>query len=137
MQFGERVVLMRPYRDMAAGTPLIYLSHDRDSGYLVAVCIREDELYADWLKNHKVSSFQDYIKTLSEQHAAVFRNMTEHRALDFSVVKPDADAVTTLQALDQSLQQAQDEASRLAQIRTNFLLNVGNVALNFGDHTHE
>jgi hypothetical protein len=132
MQFGERVVLMQPYRDMAAGTPLIYLSHDRDSGYLVAVCIREDELYADWLSKHKVSSFQDYIKTLSEQHAAVFRNMTEHRPLDFSVVKPDLHTVKTLKDLDQALQQAQQESSRLEQIRTNFLINVGNVALDFG-----
>lgn len=132
MLFGERVVLMQPYLDMAAGTPLIFLSHGRDSGYLVAVCIKEDELYADWLAKNKVSSFQDYIKALSEQHAAVFRNMTEHRLLDFSVVKPDLHTVKTLQDLDQSLQQAQQEASRLEQIRTNFLINVGNVALDFG-----
>ncbi len=132
MQFGERVVLMQPYIGMAAGTPLIFLSQGRDSGYLVAVCIQEDELYAEWLAKHKVSSFQDYIKTLSDQHAAVFRNITEHRLLDFSVVKPSFHTVTTLQALDQSLQQAQAEANRLEQIRKNFLLNIGNVALYSG-----
>lgn len=127
MQFGERVVLMQPYRDMTAGTPLIFLSEDRDSGYRVAVCIREDALYADWLKEHKVSSFQEYLQTLSEQHAAVFRSITAHRALDFSVVKPDWGTVTTLSALDEALQKAQEEADRLAQIRTSFLLTVAEV----------